>query len=315
MLAHPHLCQIAFSVTDLERTHRFYRDALGFVPSGGTRLFRGPLASRIQGLPNAASTCWWLMDQQEFKQLELFQFTSPHPKPLPADWRPCDIGYTMVGLHVSDFDTAVARLDDAGARALTPPMLHRGKRRVCVRDPEGVLLELMEDDPRPVGAPTRQRVKVPVAARCVRLSVPNLGKSRRFFVETLGCTEATPIAIHTEEHEALWGLEGAQRKTLLLWAGDFLLELVQYTDPVGKPWPETYRISDQGLLNIAFGFRKKATFNAVHRRVLAAGYTANWRPLNLGAWAVVYTNDDQGFSVELLFCRRWYDRWLGFVPR
>ena len=27
MLAHPHLCQIAFSVTDLERTHRFYRDA------------------------------------------------------------------------------------------------------------------------------------------------------------------------------------------------------------------------------------------------------------------------------------------------
>ena len=35
-----------------------------------------------------------------------------------------------------------------------------------------------------------------------------------------------------------------------------LVELVQYTDPPGRPWPPGYRISDQGLLNIAFGFRR-----------------------------------------------------------
>ena len=34
-----------------------------------------------------------------------------------------------------------------------------------------------------------------------------------------------------------------------------LVELVQYTEPAGRPRPPGYRISDQGLLNIAFGFR------------------------------------------------------------
>jgi len=63
---HPYFSQIAFSVRDLERTHAFYRDVLGFVPAGGTESFRGPGASLVQGLPNAASICWWMLDQREF---------------------------------------------------------------------------------------------------------------------------------------------------------------------------------------------------------------------------------------------------------
>jgi catechol 2,3-dioxygenase-like lactoylglutathione lyase family enzyme len=119
MTDHPPLCQIAFSVSDLRRTHRWYQ-IFGFLPGGGTRLFRGPLASRVQGLPNAASTCWWLVDQQDFFQLELFQFKRPPPRPRPADWRPCDIGYAMVGLHVADFDAVLARLQRAGVQPLIP---------------------------------------------------------------------------------------------------------------------------------------------------------------------------------------------------
>jgi len=306
------LCQVAFSVTDLARTYRWYRDLFGYLPSGGTRLFRGPLASRVQGLPNAASTCWWLVDQQEFFQLEMFQFASPRARPLPADWRPCDVGYTTVGLHVIDFDATLARLARAGVRALSAPLGRPGARRVCVRDPEGVLLELMEDDPRNPLAQLRPRPEVPVATRSVTLSVCDLDRSRRFFVDTLGLPEATGVPLHGPEHEALWGLDGAQRRALLLWAGDFLVELVQYTKPVGNPWPEGYRISDQGLLNIAFGFRDKRHFDEVYRRCLAAGHRGNWRPLNLGAWTVVYVNDDQGFSVELLFVRPWYEGPMGF---
>ncbi len=310
----PPLCQIAFSVTDLKRTHRWYQDVLGFLPSGGTRLFRGPLASRVQGLPNASSTCWWLMDQQDFFQLELFQFDSPRARPRPADWRPCDTGYTTVGLHVADFDAMLARLHAAGVELLTAPMGERGRRRVCIHDPEGVLLELMEDDPRAPGAMPRPRPEVAVAARSITLSVPDLERSRRFFVDTVGLLPAAGVALHRPEHEGLWGLAGAQRRSLPLWAGDWLIELVQYLDPVGKPWPDGYRISDQGLLNIALGFRRQADFDAMYQKVSAAGYRGNWRPLNLGAWTVVYVNDDQGFSVEMLFVRPWYDRPMGFRP-
>jgi len=310
----PPLCQVAFSVSDLRRTQAWYREAFGFVAGGGTRLFRGPLASRVQGLPGAASSCWWLVDQQEFFQLEMFQFTSPPVRPKPTDWRPCDIGYTMVGLHVADFADGVGRLRRSGVVPLTEPIGPAGSRRVCVRDPEGVILELMEDDPRRPGAPPRLRPEIPVATRSVTLSVPDLDRSRRFFGETLGLAAAPGVVLHGPEHEALWGLPGAQRRSALLWAGDFLIELVQYVHPAGKPWPPGYRISDQGLLNIALGFRSKVAFDGAYQRCLSAGHRGNWRPLNLGAWAVVYVNDDQGFSVELLFVRPWYDRAMGFQP-
>jgi len=42
----PSVCQVAFSTTDLERTHAWYREPFGFLPSGGTRIVRGPLLFR-----------------------------------------------------------------------------------------------------------------------------------------------------------------------------------------------------------------------------------------------------------------------------
>ena len=233
----PPLCQIAFSVTDLNRTRGWYREAFGFLPAGGTHLFRGPLTARVQGLPRAASTCRWLVDSQDFFQLEMFQFSSPRARPMPPDRRLCDTGYGMVGLHVADLDATLARLGRLGTAPITRPVGNPGARRVCVRDPEGVLLELMEDDPRRPGAAARPRPEVPVTARFVTATVPDLARSRRFFVDVLGLEPAQGVELHGSEHEALWELEGARRDALVLWAGDLLVELVQYADPPGRPWP------------------------------------------------------------------------------
>ena len=105
---------------------------------------------------------------------------------------------------------------------------------------------------------------------------------------------------HTE-HEALWGLAGATRESRLFDGGEVLIEVVQYLDPVGKPRPHDYRLSDQGILNIAFGARRKADFDAVYRRAEAFGAKPNCRPVHLpGAGSVVYVNDPHGFSVEIL---------------
>jgi len=65
---------------------------------------------------------------------------------------------------------------------------------------------------------------------------------------------------------------------------------------------------------VAFGFRNPTDFEAAHARLRAAGYRPNGEPLHLGAWSVVYFNDDQGFSVELLFVRSWFERRMGFLP-
>ncbi len=311
----PPLCQIAFSVTDLRRTQAWYRDVLGFEPSGGTNLFAGPLSSMVQGLPHAASTCWWLVDRQDFFQLELFEFRSPPVRPLPPEWRPCDIGYSMVGIHVAELDAALERLEAAGSPPLTEPLGPSGARRACVRDPEGALIELMEDDPRGTPPRERPRPQVPVAARSVTLSVPDLDRSRRFFSDVLGLKPADDVALHGPEHEALWGLDGAKRRSRLLWAGDFLVELVAYEEPRGRPWPPGYRISDQGPLNVAFGFRDSREFADAVNRCRDAGHEGNGPPLRLGPWSVIYVNDDQGFSVELLHVEPWYESQMGFKPR
>ena len=73
----PAMNQIAMSVTDLPRTHAWYTGAFGFVPASGTNAFKGYIAEKVQGVPGARSSCWWLGDQQEFFQIELFQFERP----------------------------------------------------------------------------------------------------------------------------------------------------------------------------------------------------------------------------------------------
>jgi short-subunit dehydrogenase/catechol 2,3-dioxygenase-like lactoylglutathione lyase family enzyme len=309
------LSQIALSVSDLRRTQRWYRDVLGLEPGGGTNLFAGPLASMVQGIPRSASTCWWLVDRQELFQVELFEFRSPLVRPLPADWRPCDIGYTTMAFAVDDMDAALERARGAGSPPLTVPLGGPGEGRVCLRDPDGTLVELMEDDPRADRQRPRPRPGIAAVGRAVTLSVPDLERSLGFFRDVLGLAEAEGVQLHRPEHEALWGLEGAKAERACLWADDFLVELVSYSDPAGKPPPEGYRISDLGLLNIAFGFRERAEFEAACTRCREAGHEGNGPPLRLGAWSVVYVNDDQGFSVELLHVEPWYERQMGFRPR
>jgi short-subunit dehydrogenase/catechol 2,3-dioxygenase-like lactoylglutathione lyase family enzyme len=309
------LSQIAISATDLRRSQRWYRDVLGLAPAGGTNLFAGPLASMVQGLPRAASTCWWLVDRQDAFQIELFEFRSPLVRRRPVEWRPCDIGYTMISFWVADLDRAIERATEAGTPPLTEPVGPAGSRRVCVRDPEGVLIELMEDDPRAPQPRERPRPELEAAARSVTLSVPDLEHSGRLFAGVLGLGAVEGVELHSPEHEALWGLDGARRRSLSLWADDALVELVEYTQPRGEPWPPGYRISDQGLLNIAFGFKKRAEFEEAYRRCREAGLRGNGPPVRLGAWSVVYVNDDQGFSVELLHVEPWYEGRMGFRPR
>lgn len=312
----PALNQIAFSVIDLRLTETWFRVGFGFLPSGGSRqMMRGPLAAAVQGLPGAASTCWWLVGRNPWFQLELFQFERPLAKLMPPDFRPCDIAYTRIGIWVSDFDATLTRLAELDSIPLTPPLGGPGQRRACVRNPDGVYVEIMEDDPL-AGLVPNEREDCPAAVRSVTLSVPDLAQTALFLQNGIGIT-ATKIALHQPEHEALWGLPGAQTRSRCYLAGDVLIEAVQYLDPVGKPRPDDYRICDQGILNIAFGARNKHEHMQIYRRCLTAGAKPNCRPVHLppvGA-GVVYVNDSQGFSFEILWMKRgWGDRLWGFEP-
>ena len=117
------------------------------------------------------------------------------------------------------------------------------------------------------------------------------------------------------EHEALWGLDGARTRSSVFTAGSVLVELVQYLDPVGRPRRVGYRISDQGILNIAFGARSRRDHGRLHRRARAAGALENCRPVHMPGGGVVYVNDPDQFSVELLWMSPASDKRWGFTPR
>jgi catechol 2,3-dioxygenase-like lactoylglutathione lyase family enzyme len=254
----------------------------------------------------------WVVDGQDFFKLEFFEFKRPQMRVRPPDWRACDVGYSMVSFHVDDLDETLARLAALGSDPLTDPTGTSGDRRVCVRDPDHTLIELMEADPRAPHAGPRARPEVPVAARSITASVRDLERSRRFFADVLGMT-ATAQSLHLPEHEALWQLEGSEREVLVLWSGDFAIELVQYTQPAGKPWPDGYRISDQGILNIALGSRSLDAYRSALAAVTGAGYTTN-TPLSFPFAEVNYIMDDQGFSAELFHLEASAEQIMGFLP-
>jgi uncharacterized protein YndB with AHSA1/START domain/catechol 2,3-dioxygenase-like lactoylglutathione lyase family enzyme len=309
---HPPLNQIAFSVIDLRRTEQWFREGLGFLPAGGSALMMSsPLAGKVQGLPKAASCCWWLVGRNPWFQIEMFQFRRPVAKLLPADFRPCDTGYTRIGVSVANFDRAIANLAKLGSQPLAPVQGEAGARRACVRNPDGVYVEVMEDDP--VGKQPGERVCA-AAMRSVTISTPDLDASVAYLTAVIGHGPEN-IALHTPEHEALWGLPGATCKRAVFRAGDILVEVVQYLDPMGKAWPEGYRICDQGILNIAFGARNKQDHMQVFSRTGKFGAQPNCDPVHLPGSGVVYVNDPLGFSVEVLWMAPGKsDREWGFEP-
>ena len=313
------LNQIAFAVLDLRRTEAWWREGLGFLPAGGTRaLFRGPVSGRIQKLPGSACTCWCLLGRNDWCQLELFQYEKPVSQLMPADYRPSDLGYSRCGVWVADFDATLARLARLGSEPLAAPLGVPGQRRACVRNPDGVYVELMEQDPLPAQS-ARGRQDCPVAIRSATLSTPDMDASVDFLTRGLGMREV-PRQLHEDVHEALWGLAGArcERRVFTDGSGDptMLLELVQYRDPPGRPFPPGYRLCDQRILNVCFGDRQgSAGVMALYRRALAAGAEHNCAPLNLGITGCVYVSDPLGFSWEFMWARPGLaQRAFGFVP-
>lgn len=315
------LNQIAFAVIDLRRTEVWWREGLGFLPAGGTRLmFRPPLSDgSIQKLPKGtAQTCWCMVGRNDWAQLEMFQYETPDSVLMPDDYQANDIGYSRCSVWVADFDAALEQLALLGTQPLSKPLGKKGERRACVRNPDGVYVELMEEDPLPEQN-RRGRQDCPVAIRSATMSTPDMAKSVEFVTQALGMQEL-PINLHKDAHEALWELAGAKCERRVFTGGThnetMLLEIVQYLDPVGKPWPQGYRLCDQRILNICFGDPQSGQgVHALNQRAQAHGAVPTTpKVLDMKLVGCVYVDDPLGFSYEFMWANPVLHKAFGFVP-
>lgn len=248
---------------------------------------------------------WWLVGDQEFFQLEIFQHTNPKQRPLPADWRPSDHGWVRFGVEVADFDFALAAIERQGVCLMSAVHTKRGLRRAAFRDPFiGIIVEIME---RVRAAPGSGPRVVYVTS-----SVSDLKTARDFYEETLGFVIHPLEHLHTADDETLWGLDGARRDGFLVETGDVLLEILQYRHPLGRPKRDDYLISDQGIMNIAMGSRDKADIEAVLKRIHDAGYAPPFT-YNQGGTICGYIVAPER-EIEFTSVPKEFDALFGFQP-
>ena len=302
---------MALSTVDGKRSRDWYQQGLGFLPAGSL----APTAdlSATQGVADArVRNLLWLVDSQDFVQLEIFEYSSPPVRPLRADRELSDIGYARVGIWVADFDATLARLARLGVRPVGPLAGPAGARRACVFDPDGIMVEVMEDFvPAPQSRPL-VRPRAGVALRAVRASVPDLDASLRFFRDAIGMTEVSDVILRTAARESTPGCAQPSRRALLA-AGQLWLELAQYGAAGGRPRPADYRITDQGILNIAVASRTLEGYLGLRDRVAAAGYQVH-AEIAREHLRIQYALDPAGFSVEMGYFDAARDPVAGFRP-
>ena len=133
----------AISTADLERLKKFYIETMGFEvdfefswPSGSE------VADKIAGLKNTAASAA-MIKLGDFR-LELFQYSSPEPKPGNPNRPVVDHGLTHLAFTVDSVDAEYDRLLKAGMVFHYPPQTLGTARVTYGRDPDGNVVELME---------------------------------------------------------------------------------------------------------------------------------------------------------------------------
>lgn len=304
--------QIGLTTNDLAGSLRLYSELFGFVNAGGIPIWGAPMA--IQGLePSARGLMWWLVGRQRFFQLEVFEYSVPRSQPLRADWRPSDHGWVRFGVVVVDFNATMVQLARWDITPIGETRRADGLRRMAFRDPfVGAVVEVFEDGQSVPGGERKAENGPGPAIVYVACSVSDLDSARRFYADTLKLPIESRQVLHHADHEAMWGLTSAKSEGFVSRVGDVFIEVVHYREPVGRPKPSDYRVSDQGIMNIALGSRSVDTARDLIGRVKSAGHRTG--PIvEYGETVGTYVLDPER-EFELLAIPEALDAQWGFRP-
>ena len=143
-----HTC---YTVSDLARSLRFYRDLLGCeVVSEQEK--RGGYLAAIVGYPDAHVRMAHLRVAGGEHVIELFEYLEPAPG--RAEVEPRNVGASHLCFLVDDLPGFYERLREQGVDSfVSPPIevdtgINRGGYALYLRDPDGITVELFQPAPR-----------------------------------------------------------------------------------------------------------------------------------------------------------------------
>ncbi len=302
----PQVVQVALCSADLPRTVATLTD-LGCKDAGG-RVVSGPLLARVQELGHDASAViWWLVSDAEFFQWEIFSHTVPAQRQNASNKTPFDIGWTRIGIATDDLTHALAVCRRRGAQILCESHISSvdGRLRSLLRErTTGVYWELIQ---RSVPLQLGPQVEF------VTLSVTDIEQSLPLYREAFGFD--TTDGIHTREDDAfLYGVENVDANYAVLNSWPVKVEIVSYKEPQGRCLSSDYRLSDQGFMHIAVGYRSMDALRKISEEVVGCGGRLT-EPLPDGQAGGTYVVNVDGLSIELFAAPASMDAEFGFTSK
>jgi catechol 2,3-dioxygenase-like lactoylglutathione lyase family enzyme len=245
---------VGFTVSDLERSVRFFEDVLGFSRVDEHEV-AGEAWERLAGVFGMRARVARLRLGSE--EVELTEYLAPRGRPIPPDARGNDRSFQHVAIVVSDMARAYRRLrEHRVAHASSAPQRlpdwnpnAGGIEAFYFRDPDGHFLELIAFPPgkgeaRWHGAATEGRLFLGLDHTAI--VVADTSASLRLYRDTLGLRVAGESENWGTEQEHLNNVFGARlRITGLKADGGPGIELLEYLAPRdGRPAPPDLRAND-----------------------------------------------------------------------
>jgi glyoxylase I family protein len=137
----------SFTVNDIERSVTFYRDILGMKViwdslQAGVQ-FKGPVADNLTNCPGTELHIVFLSINERL--IELVEYT-PKGKSL-KDNKASDTGSAHICFQTENIQGLHKKLSENGVRLHCSPQNLGGVWVMYFRDPDGIILEVMQGDP------------------------------------------------------------------------------------------------------------------------------------------------------------------------
>ena len=135
----------SFTVSDIDRSLAFFRDALGFeVTSKGPR--SPSLIQAITGVEGAEVLIAYVRGPGH--SIELIEYIKPETRSSVRP-QPCDTGFSHIAYDVDDIDAAIKAARDHSVEPIGPVVSidqgpNSGSRVAYLRDPDGITIEFIE---------------------------------------------------------------------------------------------------------------------------------------------------------------------------
>ena len=142
------IVHVGLTVTDLDRSVAFYRDVLGLAYLGEMEM-EGLETERLFQRKDCKARVAYLNGSREMAAVEMIQFVGQEPERQTGDLFRTSI--SELCFFVEDIDREYRRLKEMGVEFLSEPQTFDstkygfGKSRaVYLRDPDGIVLELLQ---------------------------------------------------------------------------------------------------------------------------------------------------------------------------